>query len=112
MLSVAFALVLSQTPVADKARTLHDAANANCPSNPLLEASNPAIALPEIGTDPRTGFPDMVHMPPVAFIYALDQRVNGCFTPKFVNGPRTIIEGQKAIIMPAKPDASSGPGVR
>ncbi len=106
MLFAAFALVLSQAPVvADKAGNFHDAPNANCPMNTVLEASNPAIAKPEIGAGPRSDFPDMVHMPSIAFIYALDQRVNGCFTPKFVNGPRTLV-------VPAKPGAPSSPGVR
>jgi hypothetical protein len=89
MLSAALALVLSQTAIVDKAAPgVHLAAPkaVDCPLNGSIQASSPAIDRGDLGK----GFPDMIHKPPVDFIYALDQTINGCFTPKFVNGPRTL----------------------
>jgi hypothetical protein len=108
MLSAAFALVLSQTPIADKPTlVIHPGVglktSANCPMNGAIAASNPAIARPDIAAGPRGGFPDMVHMPPTVLMATLNRTINGCFTP--------LILASDVTASPPKP-APSNPGVR
>jgi hypothetical protein len=108
MLSVAFALVLSQTSVGKPAAIIHmrNAPNtgANCPLNGAIEASNPAIAQRDTANGSRDGYPDMVHLSPVVLMATLNRTINGCFTPLILGGDVTLIR--------PKQDLPSGPGVR
>jgi hypothetical protein len=108
MLSAAIALVLSQTPVADKAApAVHPAATpkaASCPMNGAIIASNPVIARRGMASGPNGGFPDMVHLPPTVLMATLNRTINGCFTP-------LILAADVTAARP-KPAAPSGPGVR
>jgi hypothetical protein len=108
MLSAAFALVLSQTPAADKPPMIfHDAAaaKANCPSSGAVIASDPAIARPDRNAGPRGGFPDMVHMPQVYVVSTVVRTVQGCNAPLIRNvlftGKRAATDAPAAS--PAKP---------
>ena len=110
MLSVAFALVLFQTPVVDKpAPTVHlratPKAGVNCPMNGAIVASNPTITRPNAANGPPSNYPDLVHLPPTALMEALNRTVNGCFAP-------LILTVDVTAAAPKSVQTPSGPGVR